>query len=114
MPRTTRNQEPGQETGPRRAGQDASAAVAERDPAGRGARKDTGADRNSTPAASGSASQRPSDTQQRQPDPSYDDIARRAYELYQERGGTGGQEVDDWLRAETELRDGRGRRDDEV
>jgi hypothetical protein len=47
-------------------------------------------------------------------DPSYDDIARRAYELYQQRGGEGGQDFDDWLRAESELREGRGRRDDEV
>jgi hypothetical protein len=46
--------------------------------------------------------------------PTYDDIARRAYELYQQRGGTGGQDWDDWLRAEAELREGPGRRDDEV
>ncbi|HET8647016.1 MAG TPA: DUF2934 domain-containing protein [Vicinamibacteria bacterium] len=46
--------------------------------------------------------------------PSYDAIARRAYELYQQRGGSDGQEVDDWLRAETELREGRGRREDEL
>jgi hypothetical protein len=33
-----------------------------------------------------------------------DDIARRAYELYEERGGEHGHDVDDWLRAERELR----------
>lgn len=32
------------------------------------------------------------------------DIARRAYELYQERGGEHGHDVDDWLQAERELR----------
>jgi hypothetical protein len=33
-----------------------------------------------------------------------DDVARRAYELFQERGGTPGRELDDWLRAERELK----------
>jgi hypothetical protein len=32
-----------------------------------------------------------------------DEIARRAYELYQERGGEDGHDVDDWLQAEREL-----------
>ena len=32
------------------------------------------------------------------------DIARRAYELYEERGGGHGHDVDDWLQAERELR----------
>jgi hypothetical protein len=31
-------------------------------------------------------------------------IAKRAYELYLGRGGRGGSDVDDWLRAERELR----------
>ena len=117
MPRTTRNQESGEETGPRRAGQDAGAALVEREQQGRGARRTNpaaGTGQGSAQAAPGTASQGPSDGQPRRQDPSFDDIARRAYELYQERGGTGGQEVDDWLRAETELREGRGRRDDEV
>lgn len=30
-------------------------------------------------------------------------IARRAYELYEERGRVGGDEVNDWLRAEAEV-----------
>ncbi len=38
----------------------------------------------------------------RQPDE--DDIRRRAYELYLERGGAPGQALDDWVRAERELR----------
>jgi hypothetical protein len=32
------------------------------------------------------------------------DIARRAFELYCERGGQHGRDIEDWLRAETELR----------
>jgi hypothetical protein len=32
------------------------------------------------------------------------EIARRAYELYEQRGGEHGHDMDDWLRAEHELR----------
>jgi len=32
-----------------------------------------------------------------------DDIGRRAFELYCDRGGQHGRDVEDWLRAETEL-----------
>jgi hypothetical protein len=35
--------------------------------------------------------------------PSHDEIAMRAYELYQRRGETPGQDLDDWLVAEREL-----------
>jgi len=35
--------------------------------------------------------------------PTYEDIARKAYELYIERGGAPGREVDDWLEAERQL-----------
>ena len=35
--------------------------------------------------------------------PSTDAIAYRAYELYLQRGGDGGSEMDDWLAAEKEL-----------
>jgi DUF2934 family protein len=31
------------------------------------------------------------------------DVARRAYELYQARGGEHGHDVDDWMEAEREL-----------
>jgi hypothetical protein len=34
-----------------------------------------------------------------------DDVARRAYELFQERGCEPGRELDDWLRAENELKE---------
>jgi hypothetical protein len=37
-------------------------------------------------------------------EPTYDQIAKRAYEIY--ASGTGGSESDNWLRAERELRSG--------
>jgi hypothetical protein len=33
-----------------------------------------------------------------------EEIRRRAYELYESRGGNGGSPEDDWYRAERELR----------
>jgi hypothetical protein len=36
--------------------------------------------------------------------PSREDVARRAYEIYCGRGGADGQDVEDWLQAERELR----------
>ena len=36
--------------------------------------------------------------------PTRDQIQLRAYELYLKRGGEGGRDVEDWLTAETELR----------
>jgi hypothetical protein len=41
------------------------------------------------------------------PMPSHEAIARRAFELYQARGGAGGDPMSDWLLAETELRGAR-------
>jgi DUF2934 family protein len=35
--------------------------------------------------------------------PSHEEIRRRAYEIYLERGSRLGDELDDWLRAEREL-----------
>lgn len=37
-------------------------------------------------------------------EPTHDDIARRAYELYQQRGCTDGEDWRDWFQAENELR----------
>ena len=37
-------------------------------------------------------------------DPSYDDIARAAYDRYLSRGSSHGRDFDDWLEAERELR----------
>ena len=33
----------------------------------------------------------------------HDEISRRAYEIHLERGGLPGQELDDWLQAESEF-----------
>ena len=38
--------------------------------------------------------------------PTLEQIAERAYEIYQSRGGTDGQDMEDWLQAERELRRG--------
>ena len=35
-----------------------------------------------------------------------DEVAKRAYEIYQNRGGTDGADLDDWLEAERELKRG--------
>ena len=35
--------------------------------------------------------------------PSHEEISLRAYEIYLERGGHPGNEMDDWLQAEREL-----------
>jgi hypothetical protein len=35
--------------------------------------------------------------------PHHDEISRRAYEIYIERGGLSGRELDDWLQAESEF-----------
>jgi hypothetical protein len=37
-----------------------------------------------------------------------DAVARRAYEIYQRRGGDHGADLDDWLAAERELKPGPG------
>lgn len=39
--------------------------------------------------------------------PNEDEIRRRAYQRYLERGGGHGQDFDDWLEAERELKSGR-------
>lgn len=39
-------------------------------------------------------------------EPSVEDIRRRAYQVYLERGGNGGSEVDDWIKAERDLNKG--------
>lgn len=36
--------------------------------------------------------------------PPHEEIARRAYQLYEERGGKHGRDLDDWFQAERELR----------
>jgi hypothetical protein len=44
----------------------------------------------------------PIDAETRQP--GYEDVERRAYELYEQRGREDGHDWDDWLAAERELR----------
>ncbi len=39
-----------------------------------------------------------------------DEIRRRAYELYEQRGREDGHDVEDWLRAEEEIKQKRSRR----
>lgn len=39
--------------------------------------------------------------------PTHDEIARRAYGLYEQRGGGHGRDWEDWLQAELELRGNR-------
>jgi hypothetical protein len=36
-------------------------------------------------------------------DPTFEEIRDRAYQMYLERGGDDGQDIDDWLAAEAEL-----------
>ena len=33
-----------------------------------------------------------------------EEVRRRAYQIYEERGGTNGSELEDWLQAESEVR----------
>jgi hypothetical protein len=40
--------------------------------------------------------------------PTPEDVARRAFELFCERGGEHGHDLEDWLRAERELRQNLG------
>ena len=40
---------------------------------------------------------------------SSDEVARRAYELYEHRGGEQGHDWDDWFQAEREVRQGASR-----
>jgi len=47
---------------------------------------------------------RPADQSDLQP-PSHDLIALRAYQLFEERGGGDGRDVEDWLQAEREVLD---------
>ena len=46
-------------------------------------------------------------------DPTYEQVAERAYDFYLARGETHGHDIDDWLRAETELRAELGKEDAE-
>ena len=47
-------------------------------------------------------------TSVKEPQASQEKIRKRAYELYCARNGAPGDEMDDWFKAEGELRSGRG------
>ncbi len=55
----------------------------------------------STRAASPVATKKPRKTK---PEPTQEEIALRAYHIFLERGSTPGNEVEDWLQAEHELK----------
>lgn len=54
--------------------------------------------------AARSRSERRVEVSERQP--SYDEISRRAFEIWDSTGRAPGHDVENWLRAETELRGG--------
>ena len=58
----------------------------------------------SAEAAADMSSSTPGDGEGTQYNPSYDEIAEAAYQRSLKRGGTDGQDFDDWLEAERELR----------
>ena len=51
-----------------------------------------------------SVTSRESATKPQLPSPTREQIQKRAYEIYKARGGGSGQELDDWLQAEHELK----------
>jgi hypothetical protein len=56
-------------------------------------------------------SKTPTSVQRENPVPNVEDeIRRRAYELYEQRGREDGHEVEDWLRAEEEVTQKQSRR----
>jgi hypothetical protein len=61
-------------------------------------REGAGRDSRAVPAVSGSARERGQEPS------SQDGIARRAYEIYCERGCEDGHDMEDWFQAERELR----------
>jgi hypothetical protein len=64
---------------------------------------------NEPPSASATAAPGAEAPQDQDSSPTDEEIAARAYERYQARGGSGGQDIDDWLEAERELRKRRRR-----
>ncbi len=58
-----------------------------------------------TPTVRVKRTRRASDTQATTPVVTEAEISRRAYQLYQARGGVNGSPLDDWLEAERQLTD---------
>jgi hypothetical protein len=65
-----------------------------------------GADAPGRPAFGATAGESTGASRNAEPEPTIDQIAQRAYEIYQSRGGADGQDMEDWLQAERELRRG--------
>lgn len=55
------------------------------------------------------SSERPAASSSTGNGPTYDEIAQAAYDRYLQRGGTHGQDMDDWITAERELNERRSR-----
>ena len=47
---------------------------------------------------------RPNVVEKRAVEPTHEDIARRAYQLYEDRGGEHGRDREDWFQAERDIR----------
>jgi DUF2934 family protein len=117
MPRTPKDNPPEDSPRARPGGQSAGSApstIAERERPGRAARNRSIEGSRPANDAQPPITAPAAATPQAAAAPTHDDIARRAYQLYLQRGSADGQEVDDWLRAEQDLREGRGRRDDGI
>ena len=56
-----------------------------------------------TPAGEATATGNAPRSVERASGPTHDEIARRAYQLFEERNREGGREWEDWFRAEREL-----------
>lgn len=68
-------------------------------------KKDPGAKQQSQSAQERPQSPQPNfEPEQAESEIREEDIAKRAYALYEQRGGFPGAELDDWLQAEQELR----------
>jgi hypothetical protein len=84
-----------------------TAAPAEPKPKAKRARAAAPADTEQTPAAAEPTQATAAEQNPIGPpavEPSDEEIRRRAYERYQQRGGDHGQHFDDWLEAERELK----------
>lgn len=74
-------------------------------PRSRGPARAASASQRSTPVdAAADMSTSSAATSATAPNPSYDEIAEAAYHRYLQRGGSDGQDFDDWLEAERELK----------
>ena len=55
------------------------------------------------PKAKSAAAPKPKTSRAKKSAPTYEEVSRRAYEIYLERNGAPGDPHSDWLRAEAEL-----------